>query len=74
MTKAKAIKKLGWARENLTFWREKYVEYKRDTRSMMDTKLNVCGGKTPREKFIEEAIQNINEAKEAIARYERVAR
>ena len=74
MTKAKAIKHLGYARESLEFWREKYVDCMRDTRSTMDIHMSMLGGLTVREQMIAEAIENINDAKARIARMERIAK
>ena len=74
MKKSKAVKYLGYARESLEFWREAYVAAKRDTRSLMDTKLNMYGGATPREVKIAEAMQEIKEAKARIAHFERMVR
>ena len=75
MKKAKAVKHLGYARESLEFWREKYVQVKRSNNSMMDIKWHMSlDGKTIRECELEEAIREMNEAKELIAKYERIAK
>ncbi len=75
MKKAKAVKNLGYAREDLEFWREKYVQVKRSNNSMMDIKWHMSlDGKTIRECELEEAIREMNEAKERIAKYERIAK
>lgn len=70
----KALKQLGYAKDSLEFWREAYVEAKRDPRSLMDTKLAMYDGATPREAKIAEAIQEIKEAKARIAHFERMVR
>lgn len=76
MTKAKAIKHLGYARESLIFWREAYVDACRDKNSMMDIKgLYLAGDhKTLREAKKAEAIENMADAKVRISKYERIAK
>ena len=73
MTKEKAIKHLGRAREHLNFWREKYVEACRDRRSAMDIKMHYFDELTLREQMKRDALNEIAEAKERIARFERIA-
>lgn len=78
MTRAKAIKKISNARENLKFWQDAYIDACRSTNPMMDTKSSYLavkeGYKTIREAKKAEAVANMNEAKEVIARMERIAR
>ena len=74
MTKAKARKRLGYALEDREFWREKYVENERNKREMLDVNgLSRTHG-TLRKERRAEAIQNIREANERIARLERIAK
>ena len=74
MTKAKALKHLRNALEDREFWREKYVEYRRDTRSTMDVKAGMLDSHTIRENFIAEAIEEIKNANERISRFERIVK
>ena len=71
--KAKARKHLQFWREDLEFWQEKYVGAKRDKDDIIDVKLMYLDGSTLRQERIKEAIEEINEAKEKIARFERYA-
>ena len=73
MTKAKAEKRLKSWRENLDFWRERYVSIKRDKREMMDTKLAMYDYKTPRESMLSECLEEMKDIKEKIAYYQRMA-
>ena len=73
MTKAKAIKHLGYARESLEFWRGAYVDAIRETSTAADIHLSMLSDKTIRQSKIDEALENIEYAKRRIARFERVA-
>jgi len=73
MTKAKAIKHLGYARESLEFWRGAYVDAIRETSTAADIHLSMLSDKTIRQSKIDEALENIEDAKRRIARFERVA-
>lgn len=73
MTKAKAIKHLGYARESLEFWRGAYVDAIRETSTAADIHLSMLSDKTIRQSKIDEALENIEDAKKRIARFERVA-
>ncbi len=73
--KAKAIKHVNFYREDLKFWQDWYVDACRSKISTMDVRLHhLYDGKTAREYMKQEAIEHMNEAKEKIARYERIAR
>lgn len=76
MTKEKAKKHLGYAQESLEFWREQYVNACRDKNSIMDIKgLYLAGDHTTlREAKKAEAIAEINEAKQKIAKFQRIAK
>lgn len=74
MTKKKAQRHLNSAIEDREFWREKYVEACRCKISTYDTPLAMFGGKTGRQAQKEEARQNIAEANERIARFERIVK
>ena len=76
MTKAKAIKHLGYARESLVFWQEAYVNACRDKNRMMDIKgLYLAEGfETLREMKKAEAVAEMNDAKARIAKFERIAK
>lgn len=74
MTKAKAVKHLGYARESLEFWRGMYVNALRETSSAIDIHLSMMSDKTIRQAKIDEALENIADAKRRVARFERVAR
>lgn len=74
ITKQKAQKYVGWARERMNWAREQYVGAKRyNWGCVYDTKSDALGGKTCREIDIESALETIKEAKETIAKYERYA-
>lgn len=74
MTKKKAQKHLNLAIESREFWREKYVEACRCKISTYDIPLAMLGGKTMRQVEKEEARQNIAEANERIAKFERIVK
>lgn len=71
MKKEKAIKYLKNALEKRTFWKQVYVENEKDKSDLIDLKLNYLGC-TIREKRRKEAIQEIKEANEQIAKYQRI--
>lgn len=74
ITKQKAQKYVGWARERMNWAREQYVGAKRfNWSATYDTKSDLLGGKSAREIDIESALETIKEAKERIAKYERYA-
>ena len=76
MTKAKARKHLAYAIESREFWREAYVEACRSKNSTMDTKGLYIAEKyaTLRELKKAEAIVEIREANERIAKFERIVK
>lgn len=74
MTKKKAKKHLDFAIENREFWREKYVAACRCKIRTYDIPLAMLGGKTMRQAEMEEARQNIAEANERIARFEKIVK
>lgn len=76
MTKEKARKHLEYAKESLEFWREQYVNACRDKNSIMDVKgLYLAGDHTTlREEKKADAIANINEAKQRIAKFQRISK
>lgn len=67
---AKAKKHLEFQREHLQYWREQYVEMKRDKsfQNMYSIGVNVC---LEKEQYI---LENMAEAKERIAKFERMVK
>lgn len=76
MTKTKAQKHLNYAREDLKFWQEAYVDVCRNKNRMLDIKgLYLAEGyETLRDMKKAEAIAEMKEAKVRIARFERITR
>lgn len=76
MTKAKAEKHLRYAIESREFWREAYLEACRCKNTMMDIKgLYLAEGyETLREMKKAEAIAEIKDANNRIAKFERIVR
>ena len=71
MTKTKAQKHLKCAIESRNFWREAYVENERNTNKLLDVKMMLIGMTLREEKRIE-CIQEIKEANERIAKFQRI--
>lgn len=71
MTLKKAVKHLASARQHLDFYKELYVQNERDTNTILDVKM-CFGGKTIREERREEYIKEMHDAKERIAKFERI--
>ena len=67
----KARKHLINARESLEFWREVYVNNERDNNPSMDLKFHSIGA-TIREDKRKDILNCIKDAKERIAKFERI--
>lgn len=72
MTKEKAERRLRNWRNHLEFWQEAYVENERDNNELLD--IIHRDRMTIRELNRTESIQNMNEAKVQIARFERMVK
>ena len=68
----KARKHLINARESLEFWHEAYVENERNKCETLDCKLNYFDGNTIREERRKDILNCIKDAKERIAKFERI--
>lgn len=74
MKKDKAERKLTFWKEDLEYWRQAYVEACRDKHPTMDLYMSSLEYGTIREGRKHEAIEQINAAKQVIAKYERICR
>ena len=74
MTRAKAQKHLDRARETFEFWKDQYLYACRETSTAMDIRLHYLDKHTIREQKKLEAIEEMNDAKVRIARFERIVR